>query len=283
MLKCKTMHRKNHIHKISFNYDYNGQSIPYDVWMNDENGRIDSIVFLGTVQIGKLARWVAEACPPYTAVVQGAPHWHAKKDGSDISEYVFGYTKSVFDTLVKSFSIDQVDVIADSQAVPGVLQLFAGRGYENYLKNLVLTQPLGLNAAAFDGDDDTRFKTFKQRIIKNAYHQVVSLLVDGKLRHNHRQISKTIDFRNYGDRAQYNSGLKHDAMSNLKALSASDCNIAVLCGGRDEIFPAAEIRDTLAANGLNISVHEVAGVPHSPLATYLGRRLLNESFRILEP
>lgn len=283
MLKCKTMHRNNHLRKLSFNYDYSEQGIPYDVWVNDKNGHIDAIVFLGTVQIGKLARWVAEECPPNTAVVQGAPHWHAKKDGSDIPEYMFGYTKSVFDALAKTFNIQSVNVIADSQAAPGVLQLFAESGYQKFIKKLVLTQPLGLNPSIFRGDDTVRFGTFKRRIIKNAHYQIIPLLLDGKLRYNHHQIIKIVDYHDPVTKAQYNSGLKHDSSADLEILSRLDFETTIVCGSHDKIFPASEIAENLKSHDINIDVREVKGVPHSPLPTRLGKKLLDEAFRILAP
>jgi hypothetical protein len=124
--------------KWDFLYPYRRKLIPYSAWSSGTSGRIETVIFLGTVQIEQLAVWVAESCPPHTLVVQGAPHWYAKPDGSDIPEFMFGFTKSAFDTLLKHFSIRLVRVVVESQAVPGIVGLFLLDEYTRYLGKLVL-------------------------------------------------------------------------------------------------------------------------------------------------
>jgi hypothetical protein len=75
-------------------------------------------------------------------------------------------------------------------------------------------------------------------------------------------------------RAQCSSGLKHDAVSNLKRLLSFHEDVTIICGANDKVFPAAEIISTLQKNKINIPVRAIKGVPHSPLATRYGRKLL---------
>ena len=261
-------------------YKYNGKKISYKIWFSDDSSTIDTVIFLGTVQIDKLTQWVAESSPPRTAIIQGAPHWFAKEDGSDIPSYMFNYTKDSFDSLVADFELKGLNIIADSQAVPGVIQLFAQDNYKSYMKNLVLLQPLGLNANSFAGTDDQRIDTFKNRIIKNAYHQLTDLLLDSRLRYNYRLLSKTVSFRDPKARAQYNSGLKYDSLPDLRALMNISKDVTIVCGAKDKIFMANEIKKHLRQANLSIEVVIVKNIPHSPLATRKGLVLLNKAFTL---
>lgn len=264
-----------------FVYDHHNKQIEYSVWFTDNSEALDTVVFLGTVQIGKLPEWVAEACPPRTAIVQGAPHWHAKDDGSDIPEYMAGFTESVLKNIRAHYTFNSLHVIADSQAVPGVMQLFALDRYRSYLNNAVLLQPLGLTTNVFEGEDDVRIELFRKRIIKNAYHQLTSLFLDSRLRYNHHLLSKTVSFRDPKARAQYSAGLMHNALPDLKRLLLQGNNITIICGANDKIFPASEVQANLKAENITVPVLEVKDVPHSPLATKQGIKLLNSAFSVL--
>jgi hypothetical protein len=239
-------------------------------------------VFLGTVQIGKLPLWVAEKCPPGTVVVQGAPHWFAEEDGSDIPDFMFRFTEEVFASILDNYAIKRLRVIADSQAVPGVLRWLAGNERATVLSQLVLLQPLGLNAAAFTGTSEDRVRLFKKRIAKNFRYQVRSLLFDRRLVHNHRQILKTVGYDNPKMNAQYSSGLAHDSTDDLKKIAAANDQIVIVCGKNDMMFPPEEIKSTLQRNGLKIPVVVIPGIPHSPPATRHGMRLLNKAFEYFE-
>jgi hypothetical protein len=256
---------------------YKNTSLPYAIWSNEQGAAaIQTIIFLGTVQIGKLAEWVAESCPPNTIVVQGAPHWLAKSDGSDIPEYMFDFTKQVIDDVLKKFPITKVHIIAESQAVPGVVDVFAQERYGVYLKKMTLIQPLGLNNHVFQGTAGQRIKTFKRRVAANFAYQLTALVLDKKLRYNHRLLNGVvgIGLRNPRARAQYGSGLSYDAIPGLRLLYARNRNIRIVCGANDKLFPPGEISAALSRNGLPLEVMLVRGVPHSPLATRFGRRLL---------
>jgi pimeloyl-ACP methyl ester carboxylesterase len=263
--------------KTSYVHTYENRPIPYTVLSNsDGSSPIGTIIFLGTVQVGKLAEWVMEGCPPNTIVVQGAPHWFAESDGSDIRNYVFDFTEQAFKILLKNFPITKAHVIAESQAVPGVLGLFAQGKYASYLKKMTLLQPLGLNSTAYQGTDTQRVETLRRRIAANFLYQVAPFILDKRLRYNHRLLRKIvgISLRDAKARAQYGTGLSYDAIPDLKRLYALQKDVVVICGNNDKLFPPAEISALLARNKMHIEVRTVKGVPHSPLATRYGQRLL---------
>lgn len=265
-------------HEKVLEYSYDGKTISYSIWHTELHSHVDTVIFLGTVQIGKLPEWVAQYCQPGTVIVQGAPHWHAKDDGSDMPAYMFGFTHSAFRAIIDTFQIETVNVIADSQATPAVLQLFRQEPFTQYLHKLVLLQPLGFNQSSFAGNPAAGIAEFKKRIIKNAYHQVPALLTDKRLRHNHRLLSKKVRFSDEKARAQYGSGLTHDATPDLKQLLLGNSNVRIICGENDEIFPASELKTTLHDRGINVEVGIVKSAPHSPLGTNHGRRLLEAAF-----
>ncbi len=266
------------VHENILEYTYADKIIRYSLWHAGPRDRIDTVVFLGTVQIGRLPKWVVEYCPPGTVVVQGAPHWHAKDDGSDIPTYMFDFTRGAFQAIIDTFPIKTVDVIADSQAAPAVLQLFCQEAFTQHLHKLALLQPLGFNHSSFAGSTAQGIAEFKKRIIKNAVHQVPALLTDKRLRHNHRLLTKKVRFSDEKTRAQYGSGLAHDATPSLKQLLASNKNVRIFCGENDEIFPAGELKTMIQDRGSDVDVSVVKGAPHSPLGTNHGRRLLDAAF-----
>lgn len=81
--------------KDTYIYRYGTHEIPYDVWYSAGTSRVDTIVFLGTVQVGELVKMTAQTCPPHVAVVEGAQHWYAADDGHDIPDFMIEYTREL--------------------------------------------------------------------------------------------------------------------------------------------------------------------------------------------
>lgn len=274
--------RTTPIKKHDFEYQYHAQTIKYSVWSTDLSAEIKMVVFLGTVQIGKLPAWIAKRCPDGTLVVQGAPHWLARDDGSDIPEFMHRFMEEVFTGVLKMYKTKKIHIIAESQAVPCVLELLAEDSYKTKVGELVLLQPLGLNAAAFAGSTEERINQFKRRISKNLQYQLFSLLSDRRLIYNHRQALRTVGYGNPKSDAQYNVGLMHDSVKDLKKLQAARIRTLVISGKNDMLFPPQEIQATLHKNKLEIPVITMHGVPHSPLATRQGMKLFNEALDYLK-
>lgn len=153
----------------------------------------------------------------------------------------------------------------------------------DYIDKLVLLQPLGLNAGIFGTSAQERITVFKKRIAQNFRYQITSLLSDRCLLHNHRQLLQTVGYDNTKSRAQYSAGLAYDATYDLKEIHAMSKQVVIICGANDMIFPPNELQDTLSANHLDIPIIVVPGVPHSPLATRHGMKLLDRAFDNPQP
>jgi len=269
------------VQKHTFSYTYDGQTISFDVWSSNTTTHVDTVIFLGTVQIGKLPAWIAEVSPEKTVVVQGLPHWLAKADGSDLLTFTEQFTEVAFKSVLDTYHTTQVTLIAESQAAPCVTGLAASEEYAPKVKGLILLQPLGLNASSFTGAPAERIKAFKKRIARNFRYQLSSILLDKRLRHNHLQMYKTVGYDNARFSDQYNTGLLSDAVPDLKRVYKQHKLLAVICGANDMLFPIAEIKDTLKKAGIDAPVVAIPKVPHSPLATRLGNRLLQAAFTYL--
>ncbi len=268
--------------KRNFTYGYHDTAIDYDVWLTSDDEQLDTIIFLGTVQIGKMPEWVAAKCPPRTAIVQGAPHWHAKDDGSDIPDFMLGYTGSALKSLLTDYTFGSLSIIAESHAAPGVAQLLATDTTYADVNNVVLLQPLGFSAMGYADTDEERMALFKKRLVHNACRQLPALLSDGRFRYSYRTITKVLDTRQPKTWAWYNSGLMHDILPNLKKVISRGCGVTVICGANDKLFPAHEVRAGLQGANIEVPVIEMSGVTHPPLGSRQGMKLLRAAFAALD-
>ena len=81
------------LHKHRGHFAYAHKNISYHFWSTLQPGiPPDTVLFLGTSQVGKIAQWVAEAMPTGTVVVEGAPHWHAHPSAHDLHDFMQNYT-----------------------------------------------------------------------------------------------------------------------------------------------------------------------------------------------
>lgn len=260
---------------VTHSYTYAGNTVSVPVWLSPITTFVHTVVLLGTVQVGKLAEWVAAACPPGTIVVEGAPHWLAKADGSDIPVFMAEYSRQSLQFVMQAYKPKKLHIIAESQAVPGTLMTLRGANYRKHVNAITLLQPLGFNTAAFGQTDIQRIQIFKRRISQNMRHQIRALLSDSRLRYNHRQLLRIVDMKSSEALAQYASGLRYDAIPDLQYVCNTHLPIRILCGSHDTIFRAAEIQKSITQNNIGITVISVPGIPHSPLSTRLGMSLLH--------
>lgn len=262
--------------KKSISYVYNGSRIEAAVWFTPGKAKAKTIVLLGTVQVGVLAKWVAEKCPPNTVIVEGAPHWLAQDDGSDMTEFMFQFTRRAFD-FIHEQQLSITHVLTDSQATPAAIKLLLLKKYNTQLQTVVMLQPVGLNARSYGNSHSERLRALRKRVAANARYQLPALITDPKLRHNHRLLSRAVG--RGGDKTwqQYTAGLAYDSSRDIKELALHNKRLVIICGEYDRLFPASEITATLAEIKVDIPVRTVAGVPHSPLATRQGNKLLQQA------
>lgn len=124
--------------KYTHTYTFKGGVIHYDTWLSGEISQVKIVLFLGTGQVGKIPEWIVRQCPQDTLVIQGAPHWLAKDDGSDIPDFMNHFTKDTLDNISAALN-HQVVVIADSQAVPAVIKLLSSKLYSNLASKIKRT------------------------------------------------------------------------------------------------------------------------------------------------
>lgn len=264
------------MHKFDFSYRYGEQDIPYSVWLSEGTQTIKTILFLGLAQLGHVAEHVASICPPGIAIVEGASHWNAADDGHDVPAYVSNYAYCSLQRVIDEFELGEVDIIAESQAAASIVIALAHSDYIENVRNIVLVQPHGLNRSAFGADPDAMIHELRRRTLRNARHQVRPLLTDKSLRTSHRQLLKYANLNDPASRARYVAGLDYGTVDDLRVVASSH-RTRIVCGEKDELFPPSEITDNLRANDIYVDVSIVPGVPHSPLGTRLGQRLLAEA------
>lgn len=269
---------KSPVRELIFHFPHDRHSIPYSIWLSGSLATpIHTVVFLGTVQVGKLPAWLAQHCPPGVAVAQGAPHWMAKADGSDLTEFMQQFTESVFKSILGMEHMKKLHIIVDSQATPNVLELLAQDIYIGFVTSLVLIQPLALNSKAFIVGP---VETLKLRVRKNLRHQLPFIAIDKRLAYNHRQILQRVGYNNARADAQYAVGLNRNGIDDLRILHQAHVPITIISGEKDELFPPREIRESLHDNKLDIPLLIIKATPHSPLPSKQGMRLFRRALDI---
>ena len=234
-------------------------------------------LFLGTAQVGRLAQWVAKSCPPGVAVIPGAPHWFANKDGSDVPDFIVRYTATMVDELTRRYG-QPTSIIAESQAAGGVA-LYLQKVRDN-VGQLILLQPLGLNTHEYTRPPSP-YSELQRRVNHNFLHQIPSLFTDLRLLFNHAFLIRTIKPGTSKAKAQSEAGLVCSILDPVKELFLDGTPIHIVSGEHDILFPPAEIRSNLDAAGMgSIPISIVPKTPHSPLSTRAGRLLLDEAIRI---
>lgn len=265
--------------KSSYSFKYGSIRIPYDVWQTDPDTAPKAILFLGAGQVGLLAQWVAEHCPPGTLIVQGMPHWLVSD--VDIVNFAYTYIEKIVGKLVPVHNLSKVNILAESQAAAAVTYVFANSHYKTLLNGFVLIQPLGLNPTAYTKTSKP-LTIFAKRTAQNLKSQLPQFMFESRLRHNARQLSRVVNFRNPILRAHYESGLKSNLAPDLLTIHRDGHRVAIVCGSKDALFPPSEIADTLQTYRLNVPLFQLPTVPHSPLATRYGIWLLESAFESLK-
>lgn len=262
------------IQKHNLVFQYRSKSVPYSIYTNGKWDSITRILLMGTLQAASSAKTVIRNMPLGTAVIQGAPHWVAKADGSDITEFVFGYTAHAIDSVLRRNGRAPLHLIADSQAAPGAI--YYAMSHLNQLTRLTLIQPLGLNAHVFTGDAKNRTRILNTRGNATIRQQLSHIPTETAIIRNHLRVVWYLarNTHNGVAEAQYGAGLARSTISDLKQI-AGKLPIRIIVGEYDKIFPPAELAQSLSENDINDIEFIIAkGLPHSLLASRVGKRLL---------
>ena len=261
-------------------FNYHNKRIPFSFWTNSVNRRPDTIIFLGTGQIKRIPYWVAKAAPAGTVVVEGLPHWHSKPDAEDIVTFTQQYTKYAFLTILKIYSQKKMNVIAQSQAAPGVLWL-ANR-LQQEVGNIALVLPMGLNTEHLGNTNEERYEELKRRSLKSLFHPeqlqlkniYAGLLLAKIIIRGHKDGST---------KRKYTKGVSHSAMNELTVALENDTRIISLFLGEDDaLFPVAEIQRSLTdAKIIQIDVRIFPKKAHTSLTTRQSTKIVKQAVQIV--
>jgi len=250
-------------------------SVPYSIYFNTPPRDVSHILVLGSGQDAKLPKMIASFLKHPTAVIQGLPHWHAEESSSDIESFTIEFAKQSINA-ARNKSKNKITLIAESQAAPGAV--FFAQNNHIELKSLILVQPLGLNKESYANSNLPVIKEFEKRIKSNARLQVPSMISDWRLMYNYYVLIKKrfnpVFKRKFAK--HYEIGLDSDISKPLRDI-AEHLGVHLIIGSQDKIFPPKEIQKTISNKKIKLaSITIVDGVPHSPLASRDGKKLLSK-------
>lgn len=271
------------IERHTGSFEYENKVISFTYWSHLQNDDVpDTVIFLGTGQTGRIARWAAKASPIGVVVVEGAPHWHAHPSANDLYDFTYGYTKAAVGAIKKEFSISSAHFIAQSQAAPGVVRL--GNEHPQKVDNVVLLAPLGFAATVFGDTPDMRVKTLMKRARQTFFQRSQSPLYDPRNLYVGYMILMAIfrEAERGASRRKYSTGLSYDMLEDFRKLVdhhiANDKAVILLLGEKDKVFMAKEIQPLVEAAGIrNVRFHILPGVSHLSLGVRGNKRVLQEA------
>lgn len=269
--------------KYSGVFQYGGRNIAFYFWLYSETNSLpDTVLFLGAGQVGAIPRWVAKSAGAGVVVVEGLPHWEAQSSANDVKKFSIMYLQAAFQTVLRTFSLSSMHVIAESQAVPAALALVGSMPTK--VRNLAIVRPLGFTVQAFGDSERSRLRTFKRRILQTSlqlpqsfFHDprnagISMIIVRAMLREpNLASLAK-----------KYAVGISYDLLDDCRRVVAvqqrKNGSFALLLGEKDKMFPPKEILAALNAvkiTGINIEI--IPGVTHSSLAVRASRTVLRRA------
>lgn len=259
-------------------FTYQSKQIPFTFWVNPGNTPSDTVIFLGTGQIKRIPYWVAKAAPAGVIVVEGLPHWHSNPSAEDIVTFTEEYTKCTLETILNTYHLNKVNLIAQSQAAPGVLLI--ANSFRDKVGNIALVLPMGLNTNQLGSTEEERYKELKRRTVKSLLHpeqRALKNVYAGAL------LTKIIlsGLKDGSTKRKYSKGLSFNALPDLVQLvKSSGHTISIFLGEDDVLFPATEIQHSLAeAKITNIHVEVIPKKSHTSLTTKQSTQMLARAIR----
>lgn len=272
---------KNLVERQTSYFHYGSSHIKVYYWYKKNDDTPDTVLFLGTGQVGKIAQWTAQAAPAGTIVVEGVPHWKAHPSAKDLKEFMEGYTVAAFDAVIQQFNTTAMNVIGESQAAPCVLWLALCRS--DQIRNIALIAPLGFNISAFGDNPSERLKELKRRAMKTLRDPTLSFLKDGRnLYVTLGLLRARLSEKQWGasDR-KYATGLSYDSRADLKKVvkdqQDKENTVTLYLGENDLVFPPNEIIPSLReAHIEDVHIQIAKNAVHSSLALRHNQDLLSK-------
>jgi pimeloyl-ACP methyl ester carboxylesterase len=262
---------------------YGQKVIPFHFWSHSNDGiaPIDAVIFLGTSQTGRIAKWVAGNAPTGTVVVEGLPHKEADRSAHDLKEFARDYTSAAFLAVLKECNISSAHVIAESQGAPGAI--WVALDYVDHVKNVALIAPLGFSAHILGSSPEKRLKELKRRAfqsslqfaqsplynVRNAYLSLLMLnavLFDAQWK---------VSGQKYAVGASHD--LREDCYKLVDQLRQRGSSLTFILGERDKLFPPAEIVASLKEAGIGPANIIILKTSHASLAIRDGKHILRRA------
>ncbi|MBL8159109.1 hypothetical protein JNJ66_01495 [Candidatus Saccharibacteria bacterium] len=271
-------------HEGRFRYDT--KDMPFQFWSctTDMVRAIDTVIFLGSAQRGKVVRWVAESAPAGTVVVEGLPHREADRSARNLEDFASSFTRTALQAVRRTYKSKELNIVAESQAVPGVV--FAALESPELIGNVILAMPLGFTADALGDTPRRRLRTLKWRAFLSALQALQTPALDRRTLHLTFLAAHALlidsHWRLSGQKYAY--GVSRDLRPECRQLAGAigrrGKKLTLLLGERDKIFPESEVRRSLEEAAINTIAVEMVDAPHVSLAIRGGERVLKRAVAI---
>lgn len=275
------MQKPSPVTQYTDSYKYNGKTIRFKYYCKTKSSPIDTLLFLGTGQRGKLPLWTAQAATHGTAVVEGAPHWHARDDAKDLYEFMAAYSDAAFDTVINKLHLKKVNIIGESQAVPGLLH--TAIRFPERIGTICLIAPLGFSSDYFGNNNLNRVKTLQKRALQTMTQRPQSPFYDSKNIYLMGMLFVIIlrGLKSGAAQNQYAKGLAYDSRTELETLLKNNVPIHIFLGSEDTVFRSQEISEALKrySDFDNLKLYSLQEATHASLGTRGGNKTLLTAIR----
>lgn len=262
-------------------FRYGQKEIFFRFWSHASSKNIptDTVIFLGSGQSGRIAKWAAGNAPAGTIVVEGLPHKEADRSACDLKEFTHDYTSTAFLAVLKMFGISSANIIAESQAAPGVV--WAALDHLDQVGNIVLIAPLGLTAHILGDSPKARLRELKKRAFLSAMQFAQSPFYDSRNLYIGLLMIHAVlfDARWNTSGQKYAVGASHDLREDCRKLATQLANkgheLTFIVGERDKMFPAREVSASIEEAGVKHAITVSLKISHTSLAVRYGKQILN--------
>lgn len=262
-------------------FKYTDTEIEFSYWSNIHDGsKPDTVIFLGAGAVGIIPRLVAENAGTGVIVVQGIPHWHAKPNAEDIPDFSRNYFIAAFSTILDTFNLKSINILAESQAAPAAVLLTLT--FPDKVQNIALIRPLGFTVSTYGASPESRMQVFRKRILQTYLQFPQSFLHDPRNLFVFLTVARamfqepTIDALN----KKYAAGISYDLLQEsqqaLEVQRKKGNIFSLILGEKDKMFPPVEIIAALKDYGIEgLDIITIPGDTHSSLAVRASRKALH--------
>lgn len=284
--------------RYSGEFQFAGKRIVFSFWLvskHEKDGRPetrrpetepisppDTVLFLGAGQVGSISRWVSQAAGPGVVVVDGLPHWEAHHTGKDTADFSRAYVAAAFNIVLKTFDLRAMHLIAESQASPASILLACAAPAK--VRSIALIRPLGFTVRAFGESEQERLNKFRRRAFRTSLQLSQSLLHDPRNAAVNlimlRAMLREPNLASFNKK--YSIGVSYDLLEDFrhaaKLQQKKSCDITLLLGEKDKMFPPGEVLSALKAAGIDgVNIEILPRIGHSSLAVRASKGILQQA------